>query len=495
MNIVFGLNGLNENNAQNFGSLPENLRRLLVAATKGRSSVEMALPVLLGVISTLCQGKFKTTIIDDFETQLSTFNIAVADSSEGKGQVFSTFFNPIYDLVNACNDEIKRHNSQITTINKAIKARIKELQKRCAKAQLPHVRSFLAEMQELEGKIMKEKNQVIFATQDTTSAGLVKILRNQEGNRVGIIDPEGRSLRSLRHEPFFQSLLNSAFDGEFINNTTAKDEILAGFRPLISLVALIQPSKLAKLTKRHAYWDEGFFPRTLVFFPPSLAGSRSILGQIHDHAILGWYKEKIEYLLKYPWNMQPDGSIAPWTISISAEALEIWKEAALWFETQQGLLSPMRHLKSWLGKAPTLIARLATLFSILDASSDPVITPVSWQYMQCAAYCVKASIANIDFLFHQIYPDPVRTAIKKIYRELYTLLGSVGYITVREVCRLTHLKMEVIDPALSFFVKAGVLNPCAQTENRVTSSNYGRPKSFGYQINYNALKMLDYNSL
>ena len=483
------------NNQDFYSEFPEMMVRLLLASTKGRASIVLAIPVLYGLLSTLCQGKFKVKLNDDFETHLASFHLAVADSSESKGVAFSALCDPVNDIVNSKNQEILISNEQSLAVNKAIDESIKFIYKKYAKVTPNYKAEIFKEIFKLESQKRQVISSIVLATQESTSSGLIKLLRSQRYNRIGILDPEGRSLKSLIHDPYFQSLLNCDYDGEYINNTTYRDGITYGIRPLISISTLIQHDKLARLTKRQEIWCEGFGPRLNVYFPPSMAGFRLVIGRNYDNDIISWYKDKIEFLINYPWKINSDGSIGSWEKPISDDALDIWKEAALWFENQQGPLSPISYLKPWFGKAPTKVLRHAALNSIFTSDSDPATTPVSAIDMQYGINKIKSEIPATDYLYRLFYPRPESKYAKKIYDYLYSLFGTKIYVTLSDIHRYTHLNGNVSRNLINFFVGNGVLNPGVMAEDNQNSPKYGRPKSQGFYINFDALMAINYNLL
>ncbi len=476
--------------------LPEKIDRLLRAVTKGRADTTMALPVLLGVVSTLGQGKFELEIQTGLRTKLPTVNFVVADSSEGKGPIFSDLTEPIEAIVEAENRRIAFENQQATIINKALDDVIRGIRKKLEKAPKALHEALLHQLYETELQKIKIKPRIVFSTQDVTGAGLVKLLKSQPGQRVGILDQEGRFLRSLLEERFIQAFINSAYDGETSNNCRASVDSTNGLHPLISVVCMIQPEKLKLLTRHPELWAEGLFPRASVYFPASCAGTRPVVGVNSDADIIEWYRARVAELFHFPWCDAGNGERhLPHVLTLSDDAYEIWYSAAQWFETAQLPWQPYSHLKCWLGKAAMRVARHAALLHLLDCVTNLVRTPINGFHMQCAVGVTMAQLPYVDRLYRLIYPNPVSHLAKKVYTWLSSLMGTQGYVTLRDIYRATHMPQELASQVVVFFVNQGVLKPTFLWEGCNSSPNYGRPKSAGYEINFSALHALNYNNL
>ena len=258
----------------------------------------------------------------------------------------------------------------------------------------------------------------------------------------------------------------------------------------MSVALFLQQDKLSVLLKDTRFWGEGFFPRVMPVFPFSNAGWRAPLGQSADPRVWESFSQRARYLYEYPWRRGANGAIEPHVLELTPEAYSEWHGLSQWFESQMQPSSSIARMKSWLGKAPTTVARIAALYHLFETSEEHVKSKISACHVRCAGDLVQKLIPHVQIIYNAIHPDPTEEVLRKIKHWLFSFYGTNDYFTLRDLYRSSKIKAEFVLPAIDWLLQNEVICEAFEPDYGREAGRIGRPKSRGFCINFNVLKSL-----
>jgi len=233
-----------------------------------------------------------------------------------------------------------------------------------------------------------------------TSEGLHKQL-NEALPYTGVFSDEGGSLiggfamakeNVLRTLSEFSSLWGISSElrvraGAGLTNTRGKR---------MSMHIMAQPDVARILFGQRIAHNQGFLPRLLVAWPPTMRGTRMYRrGDLSECPAITRYSRRIRDILETPpeyLDGRP-GCLDPRNITLSSEAYEIWIAYHDRVESQNGPGGPLEPISGWASKAAEHAARIAVVLSLYD---DLDCNVISLDRMQ-------AGIQLADFYLAEMY--------------------------------------------------------------------------------------------
>jgi hypothetical protein len=299
-------------------------------------------------------------------------------------------------------------------------------------------------------------------TGDLTLEGLTKNWTNAHA-ALGVFTAEGGTFTgghgmSEENRLRTAAALSEVWDGKPIKRIRALDgvSILPGRR--LSLHVMIQPDASAGFLANPVLRDQGLLSRVLVAAPESIAGTRFYRDPEHaDETAIKAFGARILSILETPAPMVEGVSneLAPRTLPLSADAVELWK----WFfdhvERQSGQGGALCAIRDFASKAAEHAARIAGVLTVVN---DLGAEEIGLAAMENAAALMNWYLAEAERLQGAARLDPKLARAAELLEWLQS--RESAEVTFREIMRLgpsTTRTKERADEAVAALIAHGWL--------------------------------------
>ncbi len=343
--------------------------------------IELASMVVLAVLATAVQGKYKVEIKSDYQEPLNIWTCVALPPGSRKSAVLGAVTIPLVEWEKQRKQELEPEINRLVSENKSLEARVKELRRKLSVSS-ESSKGAQEEINLLESKIVEVPSFPQIWTTDVTPENLGTIMAaNKEkmallSDEAGIFDIlEGRYSGGIPNLDIF--LQGHAGSSVRVNRGSRPPVFLE--KPALTLGLTPQPDVLKGLTKNPTFRGRGLLGRFLYAVPVSNLGSRSLLTKSMTSYVKQKFFEVISAILAQKENK------TPFVIRLSEEAYEDWHLYALSIEIRMSDGGLFAHMRDWSAKLAGAIARIAGLIHVARHSQyDPQVIEINREDMKKA---------------------------------------------------------------------------------------------------------------
>lgn len=330
--------------------------------------------VALGMMSAALAHKIRVNLDHAWkERNAALWILAVQPSSSLKGPVFDLLQSPIRQAEAQAVADHKIHSVSVKTrlailqkekglIEKQFAAgrAIERDPKSDRKGDADRLEDVIAEIESLTEVGLRAPQLV---AQDCTIEALAMVMSANHG-AVAIQSPEGVVIRQFMQARYSSvapeiDLLFHAYSGEDLRVDRASKTTVFVRQACAPLLATIQ--SLEGLGDP-ALQQRGFHGRFLYALPPSLTGQRDFIPTPPEAPQLAAeWRDWMAQSLGVRVHTNPDGTRNPIPLSLTPEAVKLFRERRQQLESQMAPGKPLAHMEEWAGKAVGHALRIAGL--------------------------------------------------------------------------------------------------------------------------------------
>ena len=436
-------------------------------AANTQTSLEMAGVLVLGVLATVMQGKYKVKIGADYAEQLSLYTVAVAEPGERKSSVIKALVAPIIEYESKFNKEFATEIAKSKIEKRILEKHLKQAEDKIVrngfdedtKAELETATKALIEFKGFE--------QLRLLVSDITPEKLIDVLDRQNGI-LSISSAEGN---------LFDLLANKNDRG-----TTLIDPILKGYsgdrisvdrltragnvidNPHISMIMTVQPHVLNTVIKNNEFNGKGLVARFLFAKCGSFIGERDVTSPDIPDVVKTQYRDLIFKLLDLKTEH---------TFALSPEAEELRQD--IYGKVEKRLDNKWYYMREFGSKFIGTVMRIAGLIHGAE-NYDTKFERAFISY-----YTLDGAIEIAECLAKHAEQIYLETGVDETVENAKYMLKRIGMVS-REVAiakrNLSGLcqrfkKIEEMEKPLAMLVEHGYIQ-CLKEE----SGQKGRPKEW-----------------
>ncbi|CAN5558854.1 hypothetical protein BH09CHL1_BH09CHL1_14170 [soil metagenome] len=416
-------------------ALPPMLGGFVSAVAKQtETDPALAATVCLGTLAAAARNRYEVELEPGYSEPTNLYIATFLGSGNRKSAVFRAAVAPI--------EEWERRQAQQDRLELA---RWSE-QRRLDEAALDKARKLAADGKgdastvfALREKLEQDRPPVVtqLIADDVTPEKLNALLQDQ-GGAFAILSPEGGSVFGhvggrYSGMPNMETLLHG-HAGDPIRVARASREGESIPRPYLTLAVSPQPIVAEQLQEIPGFRERGLAARFLACFPPSLVGYRQLAAHPVPTGTAGLWRDLVVTVLHLdpPHTMDDAGFRSPFRLSLTPDALRVWKAFQHDLEGQMRPEQPLEEIREWASKAPGAAGRIAALLHIaLVAAVDPPEKwPIDEATMTRAIEIVRYYIPHTLKFAAYLDGRGDRTREQKLWN---VLRGMKGTITKRAV--------------------------------------------------------------
>lgn len=363
-------------------ALPETIRAAVEEVT---GFVKAPLPMVassaLAALSLASQAHFDVRRDEILTGPTSLFVMTIAGSGERKSQADKMLTKPIQDYqdeqAKAAIPHIKAYKADLhiwEAKRNGVKDKIRQLAKEGKDSM-----SFQRELSSLEHDQPEPPRVPKLIREDATPEGLAKKLQKDwpsagvVSNEAGIVfGAHGMGSESVMRN---LALLNKLWDGGRYQSDRSDDERSRDVRGArLTMGLMIQESTL------RAFFDQskglargtGFLARFLIAWPESTMGGRFYTAPVSGSPALSEYHRRISALLNQPVPINEDGILEPSILPLSEGAKAAWIEFHDSIEKELSARGELYDVKDVASKSADNAVRLAALFQHFEGGAGAI---------------------------------------------------------------------------------------------------------------------------
>lgn len=312
--------------------------------------------------------------------EVALYFACVAPPGSRKSEVWKQASKPIVDhemdLHASTNEEVTRNRQ-----------RLKLLEKRCGKIEAEYAKSESdQEREDAEREAMKVQREIAevnagllnpprLVVADITPEKLASLVeQNQE--RMILASAEGgqifdRMFRYSQHGEPNMDLMLSGHTGDRCSIDRQNAESIFLRRPVLTVVATVQPHVLDQLARNRSFEGRGLLARFAYSIPRDVRGYRDVRSGVPmDEDAARIYKKTLGRMIEIPHDPEQ-----PRILRVEGQALSDFHDFAQWVENAQRDDGEFEDFRGWASKAAGLVLRIAGVLAIADQPRYPDITP------------------------------------------------------------------------------------------------------------------------
>ncbi len=432
----------------------------MVDAVARATETPVELPALfvLSVLSTCTQQKFQVNAEPDYYEPLNLWTIVALESGNRKSAVTKTLTQPLLDW------ELEQTENTGTEISKLEEerdnklARIKTLRVNYAKAEA-------ADLDEIEQEILKVKDSVPEVpalprvwVQDITPEKLGDLMAEQ-GEKISILSSEGGVFFFFSGR-YSNGILNldiylQAHAGDPVRVDRHSRSAIFMRNPALTMGLSPQPDVLQGLSGKPGFRGRGLLARFLYALPPSPLGNRCLQTIPVPEGTRSRFHNTLIALLSISPVKDENGTITPYTLTLTDEARLEWKDFALVVEKEMRPGGRFENITDWASKLPGAALRIAGNFHCaLNAYNQPWASPITKETMNSALELSSILSEHALKVFGYMGADKSLEAARKVWAWIER--NRATEFTARDCFRAlsgTYKRMEDISPAINVLIE------------------------------------------
>jgi putative DNA primase/helicase len=472
--------------------LPNELSEFAKAlALEAEVSESMTVMAILGVLSVVLAKHFVVSPKSGWLEPVNLYMLIALPPGNNKSLVLKRCRKPLEQWEESqqktLSFEISKRLSEIDT-EKAI---ISKLRFDAARETNP------IKQMELKQKIAEQEASMpkpivppcLFAT-DITPESLAEKACEQNG-RFGVLSDEGGIIETLSglytNGRANLDIVLKGIDGGAVRVNRKNGDYLS-LKPHLSFLLCVQPKVIEIMAQRPIFEGKGFLERFLYILPKSKLGYRTHSTEsIPDHIESSYY-EKIMSLLEIHRHRTEDNSEEPITLSLSDEALALWKSFQAKIEIDLRPDGKLALCQGWAGKICGYALRIAGLLHVAENGLSSSV--ISYKAVFNTIEIAKCLLEHAICAFELMSSEPEITDAREFLESIIRAYAREGQpFTRTQLNRLVKQrsmgKKERLDKAISVLLERHIL-----FEHRDSST---RKPTTWYRLNPKLLSGLEYS--
>lgn len=447
--------------------VPDAVKDIVLAAGKALEvPIELPLSSCLGVLATVCQGRWSVQIKPGWIEPTSVFIVTPADPGERKTPTLNIFTEPLLVWEKTQRDRCSQANEAAKTQSALIQRQIKQLERSASESDdLPDLARKIDELRE---QMPATEHPPRLFTDDTTPERLLRLMGENHGCMAILTDEGSAFLQQIggrynSGQPSIDGVLKGWDNGPIrVDRSNGNDVFLDHGR--LSLLLLVQKSVAQDVLLNRDFMGRGLIHRCLWFLPSNdHIGNRSGDGPpVPDQAKSNW-RAIIEGLLQWsPAELAASGTTTH-VISMDDLARNSLRSYASKIEEKIGRLDEADPRRTYRQKWPGQVARIAGLLHCLQVAGTgeaPHASEITQETVRHAIALGEVLLdqadATIDLIGHDPMHERMRCILKRIESEGETTSADL-WRSLRRVKSLFRHKSE-FDKALVSLLESGYLS-------------------------------------
>lgn len=372
-----------------------------------QAPVAIATMLLLAVLGTACQRKFKIYVRDGWYEPVNIYTASAVGVSEGKSPVFTAITAPLDAWEERRRKEVEEENRKTDSERRVLQSRVEILQKEAARApDEVERRAKIEEIRRLEARVPERKAIPQVHSSNATPEAL-EVSLEEQGGKMSILSDEGGMFEVLSGI-YNDGRMNvevclKGWNGSRHTSNRIKRKSVYLPDPLLSFGLTVQPAVIKSFTEgsKQKFRGVGLLARFLYAVPQSMVGTREIRKASSIPAGLrDEYQSRVTELL--------DLKESERVIYLSLDGYEVLYDFQTYVERRLPEGQPLESIADWAGKLKSNIARVIALCHIAEygANADKVL--VSKERVEDAIAFGKVLIEHAHAVFDMMGVDPVQ---------------------------------------------------------------------------------------
>lgn len=345
-------------------------------------AVALATQSVLAAAALIAQAHINVQLIHGQISPVSLFLITVAGTGERKSSADKLATRVIRmiqaELVRAHRLAVRRHENEVA----AWQARRKQI---IDEAEGAHDDALQTKLDDL-GDRPEPPVMPIFLFEEPTFEGIVKFLRLGLGYG-GLFSAEGGQFvfghaMNKDNRMKTSTALSTLWEAETITRVRAGEDITALQNRRLSLNLMFQPGVADNILGDGNLRDQGFLSRTLAAWPQSTMGSRKFAEASREHHdALAAYDSMMTALMGLQPVLVADtkNELQPRLLQLHPEARDLLIAFYDWGEPLISEDGPLYPIKGLAAKAAEHAARIAGIFTFVEAPGADEVTPANME--------------------------------------------------------------------------------------------------------------------
>ena len=380
-------------------ALPEHLAAFVDASAQSlQVPADMMAMLSLGALGVACGGRFKTSVVNGYNEPCNLFICTVAGPAERKSAGFNLALQPIKDYERKTAAEKRGEIAQKQAEYQALEKALQFAQNKASRVPL-HEREYWLQQVRQHGERLDSfvvPASPLLMVDDTTGPRLAQILA--DNGSAAVCSSEGGVFASMGSEQVTDLYLKGhAGDPIRIERVTRSATYVD--EPALTVVLTVQPHVLRGLAAKKEFRGKGLLARFCYSIPRSLMGRRKVCPSPVPHEITDAYNKTIQTIL--------ERQKARTTLTLSAEALEVWMRFCEHLEPRLGDRGDLAIIRDWGGKASGLVIRIASLLHVAKDTLHPNDISISAETISSAVRIVEYLTEHAKAAFSEMGADPI----------------------------------------------------------------------------------------
>jgi hypothetical protein len=415
---------------------------------------------VLGVASLVAQAHVDIVMPMQEKVPVSLFFVCVAESSERKTSVDKWAMAPIAEYTRELRVDYEIDQLSFRNRCDAYEHSRKALLNAKERADKDKKAGLDADLLALGAEPTPPPKPLLVVT-EPTSEGVTKLLQQGLGF-AGLFSSEGAAFlgghgMSQDNKLKTAAYLSSLWDGQPIDRIRQGDELMTLHGRRLAAHLMIQPNISERLFSDDDLVRQGLLSRVLVTAPATAAGSRKFR-PVSDTTITQHkrYSDYMLELVRTPRNHTEGkpAELTPRLLTMNDGATEIWIAFHDWLEEQIGPGQDFAAIKSWAGKLPQNIGRIAGVLAFVENPNSEAITAahmlaavqIGRHYLSEAqrlfeAGCVGAGLTQAKALLEWIRAKG-RDDLGRVHLRQITQYGPNSIRTTETARKALHVLVE-----------------------------------------------------
>ena len=380
---------------------------------------ELATGLVLPVISTALQGKFRVQVNCDHTEPVNIWTLVALESGNRKSSVLATMTQPLTDWEMREQKRLKPIIKEAEIKQRNHEARLKHLRARYGKAKKDEIEEISMEILEFEKELEEIPNQPQIWTQDVTTERLGSLM-DEHDEKMTLLSAEGGIFDILAGKyssgvPNFDLYLQG-YSGDSVKVDRGCRPPLYLKKPALSLGLSPQPDVLRGLVDKPGFKGRGLLGRFLYLLPDTNLGYRTLKTEPIPEEIKRKYHSLIASLLGIEQIRYEDGQIKPYILRLSKQAKKELHCFALQVEKDLREGERFEFIKEWGAKLPGAVARIAGLFHCAENPVHPWANEIGLGITQRAIQLAYMFAEHTLLAFDLMGADKSLEQARKIWR-------------------------------------------------------------------------------
>ncbi|MEZ5315478.1 MAG: YfjI family protein [Chlamydiales bacterium] len=389
---------------------------------------------ILAALATASHNKYVVQVKSDYREPVNLWTAVALPPGSRKSAVLAAAIKPIEKYEKQKQKLIEPLIKEITSRNKSLEVRIRELRNMVAKAKECDFEALQQEIFTLEEKIEEPPAFPQLWTSDVTpeNLGTLMVLNHEcmavLSDEAGIFDIlAGRYSSGIPNLDLF--LKSHTGSPARVNRMGRPPDLLE--RAILTMGLTPQPDVLKGLGKNRTFRGRGLLGRFLYAMPRSNLGKRDLNASPMLPEVEAGYHRVLEAILEH--EMSGD---AQYALNLSPEAYEKWFGYSRAIEIQMDEGGPLAFMTDWAGKLAGQIARIGALIHIARyASEKPWMQAISMEDMGAAIKIGHYLSKHAQAVFDLMGADPALEGAKAVLR--WVAANRYESFTFRD-CQYAH---------------------------------------------------------